>query len=175
MWKRSASLVLAKHHINSLQLAEPSFADHLDRQAESMIAPLPRSDLYDAPRFLDDLPKPFAFVDGQGEWFLAIHILAGAACVHHHLRVPMVRRADRDDIDLLQSQEISIIFKVARSATKGRFHRIANVLVDVTDSHDVTEHGGLVGDDAALVAQTYSPNSQPLDLVPWFDFDGRCS
>src|SRR5262249_12135747 len=57
------------------QLADPTVADQLARQAESPIRSLLAANLENAIRFLGNLDQRFAFLDGQGQRLLAVDIL----------------------------------------------------------------------------------------------------
>ena len=110
-FERSADFVLAENHIDSLEFTESSRPNDFDGETKSRVAALPRTDLYDTFGFFDDFEQLLALVDRKCQRFFAVHIFARAAGVDDHLCVPMIGRADDDDIDVLAFQHVAIVFE----------------------------------------------------------------
>jgi len=117
-----------------------------------LIAPLPGADLHDPARLLHHLAQELAFVDGQRERLLHVHVLSRSTGVDDHPRVPMVGRADRHDVDVLAVEELAIVLEDLGRAPEARPGLLAHVPVHVGDGHDVAVLLGLQGDHRALVA-----------------------
>ena len=127
-----------------------------------MIAPLPRSDLHDAAGFRYHSADELALVDRERQRLLAIHVLAGATGIDEHLRVPMVGRANRDDVDVAAREQVAIVFVDRRRAAKRGPRLLANIAIDVADRNDIAMRPRFVGDHRALIAHADAANARPV-------------
>src|SRR5262245_29508241 len=71
-----------------LQLADATITDQLTSEAEIFVAALLTAGLQNAFGLARGLDEAFAFIDGERERFLAIHILAGAHGCRGHKCMP---------------------------------------------------------------------------------------
>ena len=115
-----------------------------------MLAPLLRADLKHAAGFLHGVADAEAFVDRQRERLLAVHVAAGPQRGDGDRHVPVVGRADRDDVRLLLLEQLAVVavqlqLVVELGVELGR--------VDVVDVAD-GDHAGVLrgphGDRGAL-------------------------
>ena len=61
------------------------------------------------PRLLRGIGERAALRDGEGQWFLATDVLAGAHRGQRHRHVPVIRRADQHRIDIVARDDIAPI------------------------------------------------------------------
>jgi hypothetical protein len=151
-----------------LQLPESSLADHLSRQAKSMVTALPRADLDNATRLADHIAEEFAFVDRQGKRFFTIDVLARTAGIEHHFGVPVIRGANQDDVDIGTFEQFAVVLENAGRAPKAGTALLADVTIDVTQRYHIAIHLGFVCDDRPLVTQANGAHTEPFDSCARF-------
>jgi hypothetical protein len=157
-----ARFVLTKSDFDSLQPADAALPDHFNGQPKPLVTSLPRSDLHDPVRLFDDVADNLPFVHSQRQRFFAIHILSGPAGVHEHLCVPMIGSTDRDDIDILPRQELTVILINGGRTAEAGARLLSDMLIHVTDSDDVAVFTRLHRDDGALVAHADAADAERL-------------
>src|ERR1043166_2179888 len=99
-----------------LEFAYPAIAHQLASEAEIVVAALLAADLKNGLMLLDGFDQALAFIDGQGEGLLTVYILAGFDRREVHQRMPMVRRAVDDAVNILALEEFAEIL-----VASGRF------------------------------------------------------
>ena len=168
--ERAAGDVLSQDDLDRLQLADPALADEFDGQPAVVVGSLPGADLDNPARLLDHPGEQLAFVDGQGQRLLHVNVLARPAGVDHHLRVPVVGRADRHHVDILAIEQLAVVFEDQRRAAEGRAGLLADMAIDVGDGHNIAVRAGLLGNHRALV-----PHPDRSDAEPVVGASGRCA
>ena len=76
--------------------------------------------------------------------------------------MPMVGTADRDDIDILASDQVEIIFAGERRAAERGLGLIAHIAIDVTHRGNIAVELCFVRDDTPLIPQPDRTDSQPI-------------
>jgi len=89
-------------------------------------------------------------------------VLAGQAGGRGDRRVPMVGRADRDQVDVLPLEQAAVVFVKVRLSAELRAGLLGDLPIDVADRHDVAVGQGFLGDDRPLVAHPHGPDPQPV-------------
>ena len=74
-----------------------------------MLAPLLGADLEHAAGFFHGLRQNLAFVDRQRQRLFAVDVFAGPQGVEGDLHVPVVGRADGDDLHILAIEQFAIV------------------------------------------------------------------
>ncbi len=98
-----------------LQVADPAVADQLAGAAEAMVRPLLAAGLEDDVMLAHRVAHGAALGDRQRQRLLAVDVLAGLARLDHRDRVPVVRRADLDGVDVFPAQDFAISRQRRRS------------------------------------------------------------
>src|ERR1044071_7855008 len=97
-----------------LEFAQASVADQFAGKPEVAVAALLAADLNNALVVAHRLHQAFAFVNGEGERFLAVDILAALHGTQVHKRVPVIGRAGDDDVDVIAFHELAKILVLLR-------------------------------------------------------------
>ena len=113
--ERPADLAAADRDVGVDLLAEPAALHDRDRLEEQLVvlAALLRADLKHAARFLHDVANAKAFFDRERERLFAVHVAAGPQRGDGDRHVPMVGRADRDDVRLLLFEQLAIVARTS--------------------------------------------------------------
>jgi hypothetical protein len=101
-----------------------------------------------------------AFVDRQCERLFAVDVFSCTAGIDHHLCVPVVGTANGDDVDILASEQIVVVFTGKRRTSKSSLCLIAHMAIHITDRCDVAIQLRFVGDDCPLIPQSDRAHSQ---------------
>ena len=75
----------------------------------------------------------------------------------------MVRTADRDDIDILATDQISIVFAGERSAAESSLGLISYMAINITNGSDVAVELCFVSNDTPLIPQSDRTDSLPVE------------
>ena len=95
-----------KAHFDGLDLAETSLAHERARLLELDGRTLLRAEQELAVRLLDRVGEETPLADREGGGLLHIDVLAGERGLDRNLRVPVVGRGDRDDVDVRARDEV---------------------------------------------------------------------
>ena len=139
-------------------LAQPPALRQHDRLEKHRVvfAPLLRADVQDLAGLFHHLADLLAFVDGQRQWLLALHVFAGLQRVDDDLRVPVIGRADGHHVDVVAIQHLAIVrvdLALAVELVPGG-KSLTVTLVHIRTSHDVGEPRGA----AAIAAYPSRPH-----------------
>ena len=95
-----------------MNLAEPPLAHHRHGGQEPVLvlAPLLGADLEDPAGLLHHRAELLPLVDRQGQRLLAVNVLAGPERGDRDRGVPVVGRADRDDVDVVAIEQLAVVF-----------------------------------------------------------------
>ena len=133
-----------------LDVAEQPLVDHVHRSQELiLLAPLLRADeKLELRKLLRGGPGQPVFLERQRERLLAEHVLARLQRLDRDLHVPVVRRDDADNVDVVPVEHVAVIavgvgLALARIVVVATPFRVA--VVDVAHGHDVAELGVAVG------------------------------
>ncbi len=179
--KRPADLVSSNHNIDPLKFPEPALPHHFDSRAEAVIAPLPGADLHNPSGLLHRLEDLGPLGHGEGQWFLTVDVFPGLHCVNDHLRVPVVRCANQDDIHPLVIKQPPIILMPGGDAGVDLLRRrldllsdffvdqrqVEHRLVGVGDCHDVAVFLRPLSNHAALIAKADHAEAGTVIFHPW--------
>ena len=94
---------------DALQVADPAVADQLAGAAESLVGTLLAAGLEDDLGLVDRVAHRAALGDRQRQRLLAVDVLPGLAGRDDRDRVPVVRRADLDGVDVVPAQDLAVI------------------------------------------------------------------
>ncbi len=160
--KRTAGLVLAQHDRHLAELANASLAHQFASRAQVMIAALPRAHLHDAAGFLDHLAKQLAFVDRERQRLFAVHVLAGAAGVDQHPRMPVIGRANHHHVNVGPLEQPTVVFKQLGLAAELLAGFFGDLAIDVGNGHHVSLGLRFVGDHRTLVTHANGANAETI-------------
>src|SRR5581483_5189753 len=105
----SACGITGKADLHALQVADTAVAHQLGRITELDGRTLLAADLEDASRGLHGIAQGATLRDGERGGLLQVHVFAGAHRVNADERVPVVRRADHDSVDIFVGQQLVIV------------------------------------------------------------------
>jgi len=125
-----------------------------------IVAPLLRADLEHAARLAGHPADPLALVNRQRQRFLTVHILAGAHRRDGDGGVPVVGRADGDDLDVLAVQQLAVVLVDRALALVSGGESFGMAAVDVANKHDAAELAGCVAVGRAFSAHTDRADAQ---------------
>ena len=111
LWERPADRAAADRDVGVDLLAEPAALHDRDRLEEQQVvlAALLRADLEHAARFLHGVADAEAFFDRERERLFAVHVAAGPQRGDGDRHVPVVGRADGDDVRLLALEQLAVV------------------------------------------------------------------
>ena len=109
--ERPADRAAADGRVGVDLLAQPAALDDRDRLEEQhvVLAALLRADLEHAAGFFHRVADAEAFFDRERERLFAVHVAAGVQGGDGDRHVPMVGRADGDDVRLLAFQQLAVV------------------------------------------------------------------
>ena len=91
------------------QVADAAVADQLAGAAETLVRALLAAGLEDDLRLVDRVAHRAAFGDRERQRLLAVDVFLGLARLDDHDRVPVVRSADFDGVDVVAAQDFAEI------------------------------------------------------------------
>jgi hypothetical protein len=159
----AADFVFSEDHIDGLERADATGADHFDSEPEAVVAALPRADLDDAFGFGGDAAYDASFVNCEREWLFAVDVLTCAESVDQHARVPVVRGTNQDDVAFAAVEHFAVVFEECGRAAEGGTRLFADMAVNVADSRQITVFERFLSDDGTLVTQADRSNAGTFD------------
>ena len=124
------------------------------------VAPLLGPDLKDPLGVADGLADLLAFVDGQRERLLTVHVLAGQHRFDGDLDVPMVGRPDGHDVHVLAIQDLAIVGKDLALAVVLGGKSLGVSAIDVRTGHHHAFAARVMADPAAAATNADRSDSQ---------------
>src|SRR5208282_152307 len=96
-------------HANGLEIADPAVANQLASAAEVVVGPLLAARLEDHVVLANRVAHGAALDDGERQGLLAVDVFPRLAGLDHRDRVPVVRCADLDGVDIVAAQDLAEI------------------------------------------------------------------
>ena len=127
---RSGLVVGADDGDHAVEATDEAVADQLAGEARLAIGAFVAAGLEDHAAAADGIDDPAAFVDGQGQRFFAVDILARAGGGDGHDGVPVVGDGDDDGVDVGPGEDLAIV-DAGKTSSDGTILRLRRIeLID---------------------------------------------